>query len=98
MGKYRFSTLAAFAALSAASVALAGCGANSAAALDAMKVVVTDTNCSHDDKISVVTGAAGIAASVTASAERHCPVGGASSLKVGQTVGGSTDTSATTTH
>lgn len=85
----------AFAALAtAAGIGLASCGANSAAALDTMKSIVQDPNCSHDDKINVVTGAAGIAASVTASAERHCPVGGAASLvKPGATV--ATDTSAT---
>lgn len=67
-------------ATAAAALTLSACGANQGAALDALKVVVTDTNCSHDDKINIVTGAAGIAASVTASAERHCPVGGAASL------------------
>ncbi len=69
----------------ALSILLGGCGANSQAQLDAFKAVLQDTNCSHDDKLAIVTGAAGIAASVTVSAERHCPVGGASKTPVGTT-------------
>ncbi len=63
----------------AASVALSGCvggvggGQQSQASMDLFKQILTDPNCAHDDKIAVVTGGAGIPASVTASAERHCP-------------------------
>lgn len=34
---------------------------------------LTDPACAHDDKISGITGAAGVPASLQFSAERHCP-------------------------
>lgn len=40
---------------------------------DTLLKILTDPNCAHDDKLSFVTGAAGIPASLTGSAERHCP-------------------------
>lgn len=66
------------AALIAAALALSGCsalgtGQSSQATTDLFAKILTDPNCAHDDKIAVVTGAAGIPGSVTASAERHCP-------------------------
>lgn len=65
--------------IAAAALALTACaspiGGNSSAAMaDLFKEILTSPNCGHDDKIAVVTGAAGIPGSVTASAERHCPM------------------------
>lgn len=41
--------------------------------LEGVKDVITDPKCGHDDKFNATVGAAGIPASTTVSAERHCP-------------------------
>lgn len=71
----RFIVTSAATAVLAAS--LAGCatlaGGDAKGAQELFAKILTDPACAHDDKISVITGAAGIPASVQASAERHCP-------------------------
>lgn len=69
----RFTLIA---GLMLASVALSGCASmgigGSTSGLDINKFL-TDPACAHDDKVSGVTGAGGIPASLQFSAERHCP-------------------------
>ena len=67
------TTIGALALGLSACATLAGGDAKGAQELFAK--ILTDPTCAHDDKISVVTGAGGIPASVQASAERHCPAG-----------------------
>lgn len=73
----KLATIAAAAA--ALALTLSACaslgGGDAKGAQDLFAKILTDPACAHDDKISVVTGAAGIPASVQASAERHCPAG-----------------------
>ena len=60
----------------AAALGLAGCGTLGGGSTingDALIRMLTDPNCAHDDEISFVTGAAGIPASLTGKAARHCP-------------------------
>ena len=60
----------------AAAAALSGCAGvlpgNSNSSFDLNKFL-TDPACAHDDKVTGVTGAAGVPASLQFSAERHCP-------------------------
>ena len=69
------------AACAALAMSLSACaslaGGDAKGAQDLFAKILTDPACAHDDKISVITGAAGVPASVQASAERHCPAVGA---------------------
>jgi hypothetical protein len=72
------TTIAASAALALSLSACASLtGGDAKGAQDLFAKILTDPACAHDDKISVIMGAAGVPASVQASAERHCPVAGA---------------------
>lgn len=63
--------------LAAAAVAISGCSALGGGQTfngDALMKILTDPACAHDDEFSFVTGAAGIPASLTGKAARHCPM------------------------